>query len=234
MKLDFIPIDYDYFDFEGRNYLKIIGRTNQGKRVCVIDSCDVYFWAILKEDLKKEALNKLIKKIEKIKLDVKGRETKVEKVEIHEKNFLSNPVKALKIFATNYKDLHEIADHLGMPEIIKRRGYDLGFVTHYIIEKKILPLHWYEIEGEEISNSEDFGGIGKGLDVDLCIRLEKHKEIQDKDFKPKILSYDIETDEFKIGEGEILMISLYGENFKKVITWKKTNEKPDYVEYVKD
>ena len=29
MKFQFIPIDYDYFDFQGRNYIKIIGR-NEG------------------------------------------------------------------------------------------------------------------------------------------------------------------------------------------------------------
>ena len=64
----------------------------------------------------------------------------LEKVELHEKNFLGKKVKALKVFATNYKDLHEIANKLNFPEIIKRRGYDLGFTTHYIIEKKFYPL----------------------------------------------------------------------------------------------
>jgi len=49
------------------------------------------------------------------------------------------------------------------------------------------------------------------------------------------LTFDIETDEIKIGEGEILMVSLVSEGFKKVITWKTTKEKkPDYVEYVED
>src|SRR3972149_340147 len=148
MKTLFIPIDYDYFDFEGRNYAKTIGRDNNGKRVCIIDSCDIYLWAILKPDLSQDKIKKLTTKIEKIQLDIKGRKTKVEKVELHEKNFLDRKVKALKIFATNYKDLHDIADQLGMPEIEKRRGYDLGFTTHYIIEKKIIPLRWYETEGE--------------------------------------------------------------------------------------
>jgi len=72
------------------------------------------------------------------------------------------------------------------------------------------------------------------LDVDFCIKLESKKEIKDKKFIPKVLAYDIETDELKIGEGEILMISLVSENFKKVITWKKSQKKLDYVEYVKD
>ena len=235
MKTDFIPIDYDYFDWRGRNYVKIIGRNEKGQRVCIIDSCDVYFWAILKNNINQKKLDKLISKIKKIKLDIKGRQTKVEKVEIHDKKFMSKKVKALKIFATNYKDLHEIAHHLHMDEIEKRRGYDLGYITHYIIEKKINPLNWYEIEGDVLNNSQDFGGIDMILEVDLCLHLKNHKKIENKKFTPKILAYDIETDALKIGEGEILMISLVSKNYKKVITWKKTKKtKPAYVEYVKD
>jgi len=69
MKLKFIPIDYDYFDFQGKNYAKIIGRDDKDKRVCVIDSCDVFLWAILKKDISKQKIKKLIEKISKIKLD---------------------------------------------------------------------------------------------------------------------------------------------------------------------
>jgi len=235
MKTDFVPIDYDYFDFQGKNYAKIIGRNSKGKRICIIDSCPVYFWAILKHGLKQEKIAKLIEKIKTIELNIKGRETKVEGVKLYEKKYLGKKAKALKIFATNYKDLHDIADKLGMPEIEKRRGYDLGFITHYIIEKKINPLHWYEISGEILNNSEEFGGIDSVLDVDMCIKLETSRKINDKKFSPKILAYDIEADEFKIGEGEILMISLVSDNFKKVITWKKIPDiKLGFVEYVKD
>ena len=232
METDFIPLDYDYFDFQGRNYIRIVGRNSHGKRICVVDSCDVFLWAILKDGVKEEKIKKLIEKIGKIKLDSKGRNTRVEKVEVHDKNFLGKKVKALKIYATNYKDLHEIADELGMEEIEKRRGYDLGFVTHYIIEKRFLPMHWYEISGEILAG-DDFAGISN-LDVDICLKLAKLKETGEKKFSPKILAYDIECDEIKIGKGEILMISLVSENFKKVITWKKQKKKFDYVEYVKD
>jgi len=235
MKTDFIPIDYDYFDFEGRNYAKIIGRDSKGKRVCIIDSCDVYFWAILKEKINEKTIKKLQEKIGKIKLDVKGRHTKVEKVEVHKKNFLGKEVIALKIFATNYKDLHDIADKLGMPEIEKRRGYDLGFITHYIIEKNLSPLSWYEIEGEILDNTMEFSGIANSLDVELCIKLHSLSKIKKEGITPRVLAFDIEADDFKIGGGEILMISLVTEGFKKVITWKKCEDKKiPYLECVKD
>ncbi len=234
METDFIPLDYDYFDFQGRNFIRMIGRNGNGERVCVVDSCDVYLWAVLKEDLSAEKIKKISEKIEKIELDSKGRNTKVEKVELHEKNFLGKKVQALKIFATNYKDLHEIANRLDFPEIEKRRGYDLGFITHYIIEKKIAPSHWYEISGDVLNNSEEFGGMDSAFNVDLFIKMRKAKRIDDKKFVPRVLAYDIETDEIKIGQGEILMISLVSENFKKVITWKNSKKKINNVEYVKD
>jgi len=235
MKTDFIPIDYDYFDFQGKNYMRIIGRNSDNKRICLIDSCDVFFWVILKEGLKKEKINFLLEEIKKIQLDSKGRKTKVEKVELYDKNFLGKKVRAIKIFATNYKDLHDIVDKLGQPEIEKRRGYDLGFITHYLLEKKINPLHWYEISGEVLNNSLEFGGIDMAFDVDFCIKLESVKKITKDKFNPRVLAYDIECDNFKIGEGEIVMVSLFSEGVKKVISCKG-HEKTDlkYVEFVKD
>ena len=236
METDFIPIDYDYFDFEGRNYIKIFGRDSKGKRICIIDSCSVYLWAILRDGLGLKKTEELVDKIKKIELDIKGRKTKVENVEIKDKSFLGNGVKALKIFATNYKDLHDIADRLAL-EIEKRRGYDLGFTTHYIMEKKIFPLHWYKISGQVLNNTLDFGGIDSALDVDFCIKLESAEETEGPEFNPKVLAYDIEADDIKLGGGEILMVSLVSESLKKVITWKKElpeSKKPEYVEYVKD
>jgi DNA polymerase Pol2 len=227
MKTDFIALDYDYFDYNGKNYIKIYGRNSHGKRVCIIDTCPIYFWAILKDNLTKKEIDEFIKKTEKIQLESKGRKTKVERIEfIDKKKFLGKGVKALKIYATNYKDMHEIAEHLDEKKVEKRRGYDLGFITHYIIEKKINPLNWYEIEGDMLNNSEEFGGIDNILEVDFCIKFQKSKPIEKKElFNPKILAYDIETDEFEIGKGEIIMISLYGKNFKKVLTCKKDSKK---------
>jgi len=244
MKTNFIPVDYDYFDFNGKNYAKIIGRDSSGKRVCVIDSCPVFLWAILEQGFPAEKIKKLVQEIGKIQLDLKGRQTKVEKVEVLDKNFLGQKVKALKIYATNYKDLHDIADRLALPGIEKRRGYDLGYTTHYIMEKKMIPLTWYEIEGEMLHNSNEFGGIDSSLDVDFCIKVKSFKPIEGGgnvggnlvplNFKPKVLVYDIECDEIKLGEGEILMISLVSDNFKKVLTWKKSDSAPDFVECLKD
>ena len=115
--INFIPLDYDYFDFEGRNYAKLIGRTDKGKKVCIIDTCDIYIWAILKPNVKEKRIKSIQKKIEQIRIKKTNRTTKVLKTEIHDKNYLGKPVKAIKIFITNYKDAHDIVDELHYKEI---------------------------------------------------------------------------------------------------------------------
>ena len=236
--INFIPIDYDYFDYQGKNYAKIIGRTDNGKKACIIDYFEPYFWAIFKSKTSDKKMQEVKSKIEKIKVKLPSRTSRVLKTEIQDKNFLGKPVKAIKIFITNYKDAHAIADEIGMKEIEKRRGYDLSYTTKYIIEKKLKPLQWHKIQGEILNNSEEFGGIDSSMDIDVCLKVNKIEELNkqpEQEFSPKILAYDIETDEFEIGKGEILMISLVGENFKKVLTWKgKPNKNQTFVEMFND
>src|SRR4030042_3855590 len=143
METLFIPLDYDYFDWEGKNYLRIIGRNEKGKRLCIIDKFNPYLWAILKKEINEKQIKEVIKDIEKIKIKSTNRITKVIKTEIHDKNFLGKPIKAVKIFISNYKDAHEVADNLDFPEIEARRGYDVPLLTKYIIESKLIPLRWY-------------------------------------------------------------------------------------------
>ncbi len=241
MEIFFIPLDYDYFDWQGRNCVRIIGRDDRGKRVCVIDSFQPYLWAILKEEASGKKIEETRKKIEKIKISSPNRITKVIKTEVHNKKFVGKEVKAIKIFVSNYKDAHSVADNLDYEEIEARREYDISLITKYIIENKIKPLSWHKISGEVLNNSQDFGALDASLDVELCIKLEKSKELEESEikdknikFSPRILAFDIEASEFEIGKGEILMISLVSENFKKVLTWKKQGEKLKDVEYFKD
>ncbi|MBT3398177.1 hypothetical protein HOA55_03965 [archaeon] len=234
MKLEFIPIDYDYFDFEGKNFIKLIGRTEKGKKICVIDSYEPNFWIILKKGTSKDRIDKIKKKIEKITVEKGQRETKVEKIELQNKKFLGEDVQALQIFVSNHKDAHDVASEIGdVKEIINRREYDIPIITKYIKEKKVQPLTWHTIEGD-MCTLEDFGGIADSLDLEICIKARKIEKSEQRKFEPKILAYDIETDEAELGKGNILMISLYGKDFKKVLTWKHCDQKQDYVECFED
>ena len=232
MKTQFIPIDYDYFDYNSKTHVKIIGRNEKGKKICIIDTFQPFFWAILKPKSSEKTIKQIQDKINKIKIEKAGRLSKVIKTELHNKNFLGKSVKAIKIFVTNYKDAHAIADELPHKFIEHRRGYDIPYITQYIIERKLFPLQEYEIDGD-ILTLDGFSGISQSLDIDIILKANSINKLKEKEFHPKILAYDIETDEFEIGKGEILMISLYGDNYKKVLTWKKQSKK-SYVETFKD
>jgi len=233
METEFIPIDYDYFDFNEKTYLLIYGRDSKGKRVAIIDSFDPYFWVVLKPGTKAEKIKEIQKIIETFTVESSSRTTKVLGTEICDKSYLGKPRKAIKISITNYKDAHAIADKIDFDEVEVRREYDINLITKYNMDKKLVPLKWYKINGELLNNSEEFGGIDSNLDVDFCVKLESFKEIEKQEFSPKILAFDIEVEQLELGKGKILMISLYSENFKKVLTWKHCNKKQDFVECFK-
>ena len=67
VQIEFMPVDYDYFDWQGRNYALVIGRTKEGKRALVIDSFLPYFWAVLKDGVSEKKIKEIREKIEKIK-----------------------------------------------------------------------------------------------------------------------------------------------------------------------
>ena len=233
MKFEFAPIDYDYFDFNGRNYVRLIGRNGKGEKVCVVDSYEPNFWIVLKREAGTE---KIAKKIENIEVKKASRVTKVLRTEILDKKYLGKDVKAIRVFVTNYKDAHDVASAIGdIDGIEKRREYDISLITKYIKEKGVEPLRWYDVEGSSINDSEvGNSGIDK-LDVDVCVFIENIRPLKkDKKFVPKILTYDIETSEREIGKGEIFMVSFYGEGIKKVLSWKKCKDAESYVEFCKD
>ncbi|MEA3329474.1 MAG: DNA-directed DNA polymerase [Nanoarchaeota archaeon] len=234
MKFEFVPVDYDYFDFEGKNYIRLIGRTEKGKKVCVIDSYEPNFWIILKKGYGDKA-EEIVKKIGKLEVKKASRVTKILKTEIVDKKFLGEKVKAIRVFVTNHKDAHDIASEIGdLKEIEFRREYDISLISKYIKEKKVEPLRWYDVEGD-VLDVRDFGGIADAFDLEVCIVAKKIVPLEkNKKFEPKILAYDIESDSVEIGKGNILMISLYGKGIKKVLTWKKCDSKQNYVECLKD
>lgn len=232
MKFDFVPVDYDSFDIDGKNYIQLIGRTSKGEKVCVIDNYEPNFWIILKEGHEKDA-EKLCRRIEKISVRRSNRVSGITRMEISKKNYLGKVVSAIQVFVSNHKDAQDIASEIGeAKEIEARREYDINIITKYIKERGIEPCKYYVVDADLLT-SEDLGGIAESLEIDKCFLTKKISEsVIKEDFVPKVLAYDIETDGFEMGKSHILSVALYGKDFKKVITWKGPPRLPDYVERV--
>ena len=233
MELSFIPLTYDYFDYESRNYVKITGRTSNNKRVCLIDSCDSFFYAILKPKTTDKEIKSITEKILKVSVTSPTRTTKVLAVSEEKKNFLGKPVKALKVTISNHKDLRDIVEEIPHKYFEHIRELDINYITRYILEKKLLPLTWHKISGDVIIG-EDFAGITEKLDVDLTLKVKSIEKAPEKNFTPKVLAFDIETNALEIGKGEISMIAIASDKMKKVLTHKSATNKQAYVQIYED
>ncbi len=220
MELDFVPLDYDYFEHENKNYIKIIGKTSTQKRICLIDTCQNYFWAILKQNTKQTQIKTIQEKIQNLKINESNRIIKIIKTSLEDKNFMGQKVKAIKIQVPLHKDLKKVAEEIQeIKEIDKIKEQDLNFITRYIIEKKLVPMKWHKIQAESTEE------LSQNLDVDLILKPTKIQPLEKNQlFKPKILAFDIETNDLEIGKGEILMLSIVTDNFKKVLTTKPVSK----------
>jgi len=231
MQLNFIPIDFDYVDVNDKSVIRIFGRTADGKRCCVIDNCEPYFWLLPKAGVD---LQEYAKKVSKVELEHAGRHAIVTRVEIKDKKFLGKDVKALQVFVQNPKDIIVIKDAVKrMRETEAKKEIDINFVTRYIIEKNVRPLMLHAVQGKELSKDE-VKKKGWDLNVDIIVEASSIKFLRDESFEPKILAFDIEASEFEVGKGQILMISLADKNIQKVITWKHFSNAPNNIEFVHD
>ncbi len=235
MKFTFIPLYYDYVDIDSKAIVRIFGKTSDAKRVCVLDSCDAFFWVLPEQDLNAKQIEKLMERIRNVKSESAGRNVYVKSAELHNKNFLGNPAKAIKVIASNPKDMAVIAEIVKEFDGVEmKRELDIGYITRYIIEKNVKPLCWYSVDGELLNNSPEFRGMDAVLDVDIVVKAQRIETAEKGEFMPKAMAFDIEAEEFEIGKGSILMISLVCGNLKKVLTWKKTSHTEDYVEFCRD
>ncbi|MBU2523260.1 MAG: ribonuclease H-like domain-containing protein [Nanoarchaeota archaeon] len=230
MELKFVPLDYDYVDRKDgsdKAIVRVFGRTEGGKRICVIDSAEAYFYILPKSDVD---LEKFSEKVKKIKLSHANRTARVTDVKIVKKKFMGKDVGALQVFINNPKDMNVIKDVVKeYKETAEKKEIDINFITRYIIDKNVRPLQWHSVEGEKI-NGMEYGDF----DVDIVLEASKISPSEGKEFKPNVLAFDIETTEFDVGKGEITMLSLVNENIKKVITWKKFKNPSKEIEFVKN
>ncbi len=184
-----------------------------------MDSLSQYFWAIPRKntDLKDYA-----EKISRISIRQNGRDCIVRGVEVKDKKYLGKAVKAVQIFVSNHKDISSIVEVVKrMPETEEKKEIDFNFITRYLIEKKIKPLELHSLEGRELSK-EEIKEMKWDIDADLVVEASEIKVIADEfNFAPRILAFDIESSEFGIGKGQIIMVSIYGDKFEKTITIKK-------------
>ncbi|UCD07182.1 MAG: hypothetical protein JSW41_05150, partial [Candidatus Aenigmatarchaeota archaeon] len=199
--IEFCILNIDYV-MEGDNpVIRIWGKTDRGKTVCVLDrSFEPYFYVEPKPELKKTDIEGLKSKI--LGLELEGEKT--EGVEILERTILGKPLKVLKVTVKRPPDVPKFRDLLkDWKEVRNEYEYGVSFYRRYLIDKVLIPMSWARVSGEKIES---------GLLVDETIEAEEVKPLE-REGVPNldVMAFDIELAE-EDGEGKILMLSFRSNN----------------------
>ncbi len=219
MKIGFFPLDIAYKVIADKPTIYLIGKTDKGEKVCLIDSSfKPYFYA--------EVDNiGIVDKISKLSFEDEGRTIKVINVKEVEKNILGQKKSLIKITCQFPKDISKIRDAI-KDATLNTFEYDIPFTNKYLLDHDITPLNRLDVEVKKSSFS---------LNIP-CFEIKSFETTETQLEDLNVLAVDIETynplgKRFIPEEQPILMIALYSKNFKKVITWKKFKDNKN-VEFV--
>lgn len=225
-KIQFYPLDIQYKIIRERPVIYIYGRTINNEQICVSDpSFEPYFYVLPNT----REIFDLQKELEKVKIEKKGVVSAVTKTEIVDRYYFEKPVKAIAVYVNRPKDIAVIREEIkkwpSVKEIVEN---DIKYVRRYLIDKNIIPMMLCEAEGEFVNERSKVP----------VLQASSIKQIsEDTLTKPRVLAFDIETynplgKAIDVTQYPIIMLSFYGENFKKVITWKKFKTNKENIYFV--
>ena len=222
--IQFFPLDANYKVDDRKAVIHLYGRAADGRQISVLDSSfEPYFYVIPKDGIN------ISEKLEKIRIESADDVSFVTKTEAVIKKFLGKEVFAIKVYTNLPSSVPVIRDVIKDWEIIESaHEYDIPFVRRYLIDKSITPLTLHQAIGE-------FAGQKSRADVFKADRIEQIST--DTLHNPKVLAFDIETySHFDLAidaeKNPIIMLSFYGENFKKVFVWKRFKTDIEHIEFV--
>lgn len=205
----FYLIDIDY-----QAEIILYGITQDGKRKNLIDPSYKPFFLVLPND-KNNALEEIKKIIDKKNLPVI-------KLDICNFNYLGEEREFIKVYTKTHQDLQKVRDEIkvleakrgGSGSVIDEFEYQISASRTYLAEKDFSCMEWLDVEIE-----------------DNKIEIIKSAEATKPELK--ILAFDMEVIEVQRGTPSIIMISLFGKNLSKIITYQKANYSIDSI-IVKD
>jgi len=216
-------LDADYTDENNQSVIRLFCKSKVKTVVCLDYNFEPYFYILPKQG--KE--NEVKKRVEAIK------SIKIKRVEVVERTLASERRKFVKVFCFLSTDAPKVRDIVkrwekerGGIEIVEEEyEYNLSFYKQYFLDKQINGLDCIEVEGEEIK--------GK-YQADKAIKIKRIKPLHGESIPDfKLLAFDIECVE-ENGKQKIVMLSLKGKNFERVLTYQEDKHYEKYVELVKD
>lgn len=223
-KFEFFPLDITYKIVNKKPVIYLFGKTTDKKQVCVLDdSFEPYFYVIPKHGavIKDRLLS--------ISAEEKNEFYQVTRVEHAKMRFFEKEVDALRVYTNVPKAVPIIKDIVqDWDDIESVNEYDVLFTRRYLIDRNISPLVLTNVEGKIVPEK---------LKVP-AIKAEKIEQSSNETIKnPRILAFDIETygtvgRRIMPEKDPILMIAVYGDDFKRILTWKKFKTDKKNIEFL--
>lgn len=218
--IQFYPIDISYKIIDDKAQIHIFGKTKENQRICIIDQTfEPYFLIELKD---KDKLSDA--KTDFLNLEIN--DVKITKTELVEKKILGKSQTVLKLFTQLPSQIPIAANFFSNLESVRSvYEFDIKFALRYLIDKQITPMVLTEAKGKFVKDKFIAESIKQNSDYSLT--------------DLKVLGFDIETYNplgqiYLPEKNPIIMLSVYGKDFRKVITWKKFDDKSDYIDFVND
>ncbi len=219
-------LDADYVKTEKQALIRLWLKDESGKLlVAKVKDYSPYFFILLDQTRVKDAERKVRSKLSK--------EPYVKDMQLVEMKKLGERMKFLKVTCNLPSQLQKARDLIkvlesargGSGEVIDEYEYAMNFYRKFLIDSRINGCCWIEIKGLE--------SLKEKKEVEVSINDLKVLQTTKKEPKLKIVAFDIECVE-ENGENRVVMISLYSEGLRKVITTLKQRDKklPSFVEVV--
>ncbi len=230
MQLSCYPYDFQYKYKEGIVYIILYAKTSQNELITIQHPYTPYFYI----SLKNVSLPPLIDILKTISVDTSPEPARVLRWEETTKKLLGTPQPFLKVYVNYPRAVPLIAKELANKSYTCHER-DILFTHRFLRDLQLTPMTLTEVEGNFIKDPSYRTPLFKATSLkQLTKETAAHWNI---------LALDIETyaekKEINPQKNPILMLSLYGVNqagqeFRKVLTWKKFQTTESYIEFVAD
>jgi len=180
MEVFFQLLDCDYVKLNSSPIVRIFGKTDEGKTVCVFfENFYPYFYVLPKENSEKELVNFL-------KNEFKNTVINIEEVEkFLPFGYQENKTRLLKISLNDPSKTPSVRDSLIQKGFVENVfEADILFKYRFMVDKNLGGMRWYKVSGDLIGTST--------TKTDLCIKASSIQEVGDKETNLKFLCIDIE------------------------------------------
>ncbi len=228
LEIYFFPLDIDFEIRDNQTIVRLFGVTRDKKRIVVLDKFSPFLYIVPEQDAN---IDKLKTEIKFTDFEAKtGRSFKAKSVNLEKKKISGKLIDCIKVGVNIPDDLSVIYSKLkNMKYVESVEEYDITLYRRYLTSKRIIPCSLYKVTGNLASKSE--------FSADIVLNAGKiTQSSSDQISDLKVLAIDTET----LCEGNfsdprkdsIVLIALAGKDFKKVISWKRYKDAPDYVTFV--